>query len=101
MPDSPTPPLAVRLFGPLQVSVQGQPLPPLRSRKGSRLLALLILRGGAEVERPWLAGKLWDETSDEHALAALRNSLTDLRRALGPEASRLSSPTSRTLRLDL
>jgi DNA-binding SARP family transcriptional activator len=82
--------------------VQGQPLPPLRSRKGYRLLALLILRGGAEVERPWLAGRLWEQSSsDEHALAALRNSLTDLRRALGPEAARLSSRTYRTLRLDL
>jgi predicted ATPase/DNA-binding SARP family transcriptional activator len=101
MPDSLSPSLVVRLFGSFQVSVRGQLLPPLRSRKGYRLLALLVLRGGAEVERSWLAGTLWNEGSEASALSALRNSLTDLRRALGPEASKLLTATHRTLRLDL
>src|SRR4051812_38229059 len=101
MPEAPVPSLAVQLFGPLQVSVRGAPLAPLRSRKGYRLLALLILRGGAELERSWLAGLLWEESREAQALSALRNSLTDLRRALGPESSRLLSPTYRTLSLDL
>src|SRR5262249_42938489 len=36
-----------------------------------------------------------------NAFASLRNSLTDLRHALGPEAFRLRSPTLHTLLLDL
>src|SRR5262249_8400620 len=35
------------------------------------------------------------------ALANLRNSLKDLRQALGPQANRLRSPTTRTLMLEL
>ena|SRR5579871_5284307 len=38
--------LEIRLFGPIDVRVCGQPLPRLRSRKGLWLLALLALRNG-------------------------------------------------------
>src|SRR5438874_6714560 len=93
--------LRIRLFGPFQVTVSEQALPPLRSRKGQWLLALLALRAGQEVERAWLAGTLWPDSSEAQALANLRNSLTDLRGALGPEEARLRSPTPRTLCLDL
>jgi DNA-binding SARP family transcriptional activator len=48
--------LAIRLFGPFEVWRDGASLPRLRSRKGYRLLALLALRHGREVERSWLAG---------------------------------------------
>jgi non-specific serine/threonine protein kinase len=44
---------------------------------------------------------LWPECSAPRALANLRTSLNDLRRALTTEACRLHSPTSRTLCLDL
>jgi predicted ATPase/class 3 adenylate cyclase/DNA-binding SARP family transcriptional activator len=94
-------PLTLRLFGPFEVHLHGQPLPRLRSRKGQWLLALLTLRHGGEVDRAWLAGTLWPDSSEEAAYASLRNSLKDLRRALGPEAGRLRSPTPRTLSLDL
>jgi hypothetical protein len=50
------------MFGPLQVELNGQPLPRLRSRKGHWLLALLVLRHGREVERAWLAGMLWPDS---------------------------------------
>ena len=49
----------------------------------------------------WLAGTLWPESTEGDALHNLRQSLADLRRALGPEAHRLVAPTSRTLRLNL
>jgi predicted ATPase/class 3 adenylate cyclase len=94
-------PLALRLFGPFEARWNGDPLPPLRTRKGQWLFALLALRAGQEVERAWLAGLLWPESSEAQALANLRNSLTDLRGALGPEEARLRSPTPRTLCLDL
>jgi predicted ATPase/DNA-binding SARP family transcriptional activator len=99
-PDHAAPPLAIRLFGPFEVRVNGVPIPRLRSRKGEWLLALLALRAGA-VERNWLAGTLWPDSAAIHALASLRRSLTDLRRALGPEAGCLRAPTPRTLCLDL
>ena len=56
-------PLTLRLFGPLEAAVHGVPLPRLRSRTGYRLLALLVLRHGREVEREWLAGTLWPESA--------------------------------------
>jgi predicted ATPase/class 3 adenylate cyclase len=93
--------LAIQLFGPFEVRVNGAPLPRLRSRKGLWLLALLTLRHGQEVERDWLAGTLWPESGPSQALHCLRMTLTDLRRALGPAARRLQSPTSHTLSLDL
>jgi predicted ATPase/DNA-binding SARP family transcriptional activator len=89
------------MFGPLQVELDGQPLPRLRSRKGHWLLALLILRHGREVERAWLAGTLWPDSPATQALANLRNSLLDLRRALGPAGARLRAPSPQTLALDL
>jgi predicted ATPase/DNA-binding SARP family transcriptional activator len=49
----------------------------------------------------WLAGTLWPESPEELALSNLRRTLTDLRRALGEEASRLRSPSLHTLALDL
>jgi predicted ATPase/DNA-binding SARP family transcriptional activator len=81
--------------------VNGNPLPRLRTRRGEWLLALLILRSGHEVDRAWLAGTLWPDSTEAQALTNLRVSLADLRRALGSEAGRLRSPTPRTVSLDL
>jgi non-specific serine/threonine protein kinase len=100
-PDIPTWPLSICLFGPFAVQREGEPLPRLRSRKGHWLLALLTLRHGREVQRGWLAGTLWPDDDEADALHSLRQSLTDLRRALGTQATRLHSPTSHTLLLDL
>ena len=87
--------LCIRLFGPFDVQVQGQPLPPLRTRKGQWLLALLTLRADRQVSRSWLAGTLWPQSRQEEAARNLRQSLHDLRRALGEEAWRLHSRISR------
>jgi predicted ATPase/DNA-binding SARP family transcriptional activator len=94
-------PLTIELFGPFTVYVEGRPLPRLRSRKGQWLLALLALRGGREVQRAWLAGTLWPDSPEEQAFASLRQSLSDLRKALGTQAHRLQSPTPQTVLLDL
>jgi predicted ATPase/DNA-binding SARP family transcriptional activator/tetratricopeptide (TPR) repeat protein len=100
-PDPIASPLTIRCLGPLDVHVDGQPLPPLRTRKGQWLLALLILKHGREVQRDWLAGTLWPESQEERALYNLRRTLTDLRQALGRQAQRLRSSTAHTLCLDL
>src|SRR6476661_8170649 len=44
-------PLVIRFFGPLDVSLNGAPMAPLRSRRGQWLLALLALRAGRKVDR--------------------------------------------------
>src|SRR5215813_8429577 len=94
-------PLVITLFGPMQVQVQGQPLPRLRSRKALWLLALLTLRHGRPVEREWLAGTLWPDVDQSQAFANLRPALSELRSALARQAERLQSPTRQTLCLDL
>jgi DNA-binding SARP family transcriptional activator len=101
VPDRSTVPLILCLFGPFEVRLNDQPLPRLRTRKGQWLLALLTLRHDREVERSWLAGTLWPDSSEAQGLVSLRSSLADLRRALGTEARRLHSPTPHSLRLEL
>jgi predicted ATPase/class 3 adenylate cyclase len=101
VPDPTEPLLTIRLFGPFEALLNGAPLSGLRRRQARWLLALLALRAGREVERPWLAGLLWPETAEATALKNLRSSLADLRQALGPAAARLRSPAAHTLCLDL
>jgi predicted ATPase/DNA-binding SARP family transcriptional activator len=101
MSDHCSAPLTVRCFGPFRVWVRGEPLPRLRSRKGSWLLALLALHADRDMDRDWLAATLWPGSAPASALYSLRMSLKDLRGALGPEADRLRSPAARRLRLNL
>jgi predicted ATPase/DNA-binding SARP family transcriptional activator len=92
----------LRLFGPFAMLTDGKPLSSLRTRKGQSLLALLVLRAGRAVERPWLAGTIWPDSPEAQALYNLRRTLSDLRHVLGPEASRLGvGQQPHTLALDL
>src|ERR1043166_1699988 len=77
--------LDVKLFGPMEVLVQGRPIPRLRSRKGMWLLALLTLRAGRDVDRSWLADTLWPDSEEADARRSLRQSLHALRAAFGGE----------------
>jgi predicted ATPase/DNA-binding SARP family transcriptional activator len=95
------PPLTIHLFGSLRVTVRGEPLPRVRSRRVQWLLALLTLRHGRPVQRVWLAGTLWPESSNSRALQSLRDDLLRLRRALGPESGRIEAPTRDMLTIDL
>src|SRR5690242_7247021 len=101
MPETTFTALTMTLFGPMQVRVQGQPLPHLRSRKTLWLLALLTLRHDRPVEREWLAGMLWPDVDQSQAFANLRPILSELRGALGTQGERLQSPGRHTLLLDL
>jgi predicted ATPase/DNA-binding SARP family transcriptional activator len=93
--------LEIRMFGPMEVRICGRPLPRLRSRKGLWLLALLALRAGRAVEREWLCGALWPDDDASDARGSLRQSLYDLRQAMGPAAARLRSSTGHAISLDL
>src|SRR6266699_1967946 len=68
-------PLSIHLFGPLRVTVGGEPMPRVRTRSVEWLLALLTLRHGRAVNRSWLAGTLWPESSGSQALENLRADL--------------------------
>lgn len=94
-------PLTIQLFGPMRVLVDGQLLPPVRSRKMLWLLALLTLRHGRPVTREWIAGTLWPDADHDAALANLRPVIHGLRAALGTGCERLRSPDRATLLLDL
>jgi DNA-binding SARP family transcriptional activator len=99
--ERPAPPLVIALFGAFDVRLPGCPLPRLRSQKSQWLLALLALQQGRAVERAWLSGVLWPDSTERQAAYNLSRNLTDLRHLLGPEARRLEAPTTQTLRLDL
>ena len=99
IPDRPTAPLKIRLFGPLDVQVKATGVPPMPAR-GKWLLALLVLRHGQAVSRSRLAGTLWEEADRNSALGSLRQALGDLRRGLGDEAWRVTKPSASTLHLD-
>lgn len=94
-------PFSLQLFGAFDARVNGRPLPRLRTRRGHWLLALLVLRHGREVRRRWLAGTLWPDSPESQALRSLRQTLADLRQALGAEGYRLTTPRAGSLRLDL
>jgi DNA-binding SARP family transcriptional activator len=94
-------PLEIRLFRTCEVQVEGQPLPPLRSRKGLLLIAMLTLRHGREVDREFLASILWTDSMQAQAFYNLRQTLVGVRRALGPQADRIMTPSPRTVQLDL
>src|SRR5262245_18603486 len=93
--------LDIRLFGPLRVLLDGEPLPRVRTRSVEWLLALLVLRHNRAVERTWLAGTLWPESRESRARQNLCNDLTHLRKALGAESRRIQAPTRDSLALDL
>ena len=73
-----------RLLGPVQVVVDGEPV-PLGAPKQRALLAELLLHRGEVVTRTHLVDALWDEGAPETATSALQVYVHGLRRALGSE----------------
>lgn len=92
--------LVIRLFGSLEVLIDGDPMPRLRSRKGQLLLAHLVLRAGQDVSRESLCEILWPDNFIDQARLSLRQSLVDLRKALGPEAGRIEAQGATGLRFE-
>jgi non-specific serine/threonine protein kinase len=95
------PTVEFRLLGGFDVLVNGETLPSLSYRREQWLLALLVLRHTRDTARDWLAATIWPENEESQARFYLRKGLSDLRKALGAEATRLLSPTPRTVRLNL
>lgn len=62
-----------------------------RGAKARALLALLAQTPGHRRPRRWLEARLWSDRGQEQASGSLRQALTEVRKALGPLAGRLSS----------
>ena len=90
--------LRVRLAGSLALESDGREIALPASRRARALLAYLAAHPGAHA-RGELAARFWPDVLDESARASLRAALSELRRALGPEAGRLVA-TRETVALD-
>jgi len=75
--------LSVRLLGPHQVTLDGQPVTGFKSSKVRALLAYLAVEADRPHRREVLAGLLWPDWPDRDALSNLRYALSNLRRVIG------------------
>jgi DNA-binding SARP family transcriptional activator/tetratricopeptide (TPR) repeat protein len=80
-----------RLLGPLEVLVDGREL-ELRRPMQRSLLALLLLRAGEVVSTDRLVEELWAGQPPKTAVGSLQNLVSELRKALGPDAVKTRAP---------
>ena len=73
-----------RILGPLEASIDGQPV-RLGAGKQSALLAILLLNANEVVSSDRLIDELWGESAPETAAKALQVHISQLRKALEPE----------------
>lgn len=74
--------LKIRLLGSFQV-LKGDKALSIQSRSAQALLAYLLLKPRAQHRREKIAAEIWPEANEENSRAYLRNSLWQLRKALG------------------
>ena len=75
--------LKVRLFGPLEVSVDGEPVTGFDSDKVRAFLAYLAVESDWPHRRQKLAGLLWPDFPENSARTNLRRALSNLRQVIG------------------
>ncbi len=83
--------LELRILGPLEVLVEGEPV-ELRRAKQRGLLALLLLSAGEVVSADRLIEELWAGTPPPTAKDALQNYVSQLRKTLGRDVIATRSP---------
>ncbi len=81
------PRLALSMLGALQVTLDGQPVTGFESVKARALLAYLAVESGRAHSRDHLAGFFWPDQPDLAARTNLRQTLANLRLALGDRIS--------------
>ncbi len=69
-------------------------------RKGQALLAYIALNRGEAILRSRLCGLLWGDHGDEQARSSLRQTLTVLRKALGPMQDQILRADRQSISLD-
>jgi DNA-binding SARP family transcriptional activator len=75
--------LSIHLLGPMQVTLDGQPVTRFETEKTRALLAYLAVEADRPHRRDFLAEMLWPERPPGAAGANLRHTLAGLRRAIG------------------
>jgi WD40 repeat protein/DNA-binding SARP family transcriptional activator len=75
--------LSLSMLGPLQVTLDGEPVTAFKSDKVRALLVYLAIEAEQPHHREVLAGLLWPEWPDREARRSLRDALSNLRRAIG------------------
>jgi DNA-binding SARP family transcriptional activator len=91
-------PLAIRVFGPLEVWVHGRKVPQWTSRASRATLRTLAVHRGRPVAREWLMDQLWPDAPAAAAGNSLNVAVHALRRALcaaHPDGARLDYVTCR------
>ena len=71
--------LSMALMGPFEVALDGQPVRWFQSDKARALLAYLAVEAASPHARHALAGLLWPDVPDAHALHSLSQALCNLR----------------------
>lgn len=92
--------LELLLFGTIEVKVGGA-APRNLSTKGRLLLAFLALNAGRSVGTGAIADAIFPDSRAEDPHDLVKKTASELRRLLGDQAGRLSSPAPRRLSLDL
>src|SRR4051812_20271954 len=77
------PRLAIRLFGPLQVTLDDSPVTAFESDKGRALLAYLAAEAQYPQRRETLVGLLWPDVPEQTARRNLSQALFQLRQIIG------------------
>ncbi|MEZ4707273.1 MAG: BTAD domain-containing putative transcriptional regulator [Caldilineaceae bacterium] len=76
--------LIIKLFGSLEIQLNGEAVDGFRSNKARALLAYLAVEANRPVARTRLATLLWGDYPDAQARKSLRNVLANLRQILTP-----------------
>lgn len=89
------------LFGPVCVQDHtGQDVTP-SNQKSRAIVAMLALAPRGSRSRVWLRDKLWSDRNEEQASASLRQALTSIRKALGPDLRDILLADKYSVTLDL
>jgi len=83
--------MQVRLLGPVDVMVDGDPR-PVRGLRRKAVLAVLALRGGEIVSTDQLADAVWGQDAPSTAVNTLQSHMSYLRTVLGDKGAILARP---------
>ncbi|MCL7454095.1 MAG: hypothetical protein M8467_13710 [Anaerolineae bacterium] len=78
--------LSIRLFGPFEVELDGEPVTRFVTDKARALLAYLAVEADRPHRREALAGLLWPEVPEPAARGSLRTALNNVRQVVGDRA---------------
>jgi DNA-binding SARP family transcriptional activator len=83
--------LQFRVLGSLEVTSDGAPV-PINGRNQRCVLALLLLRANELVSAERLINEIWGEHPPRTAVTSLQNTVSQLRKVLGPEVLETRAP---------